>query len=228
TRSELFPELERLRTESERRLTVESCDSRERDMRDRLQKQMDNETAKLERMRDRIVNAMTAYSQDYPVETRELDVSIEAGGGYRGMLVELESDGLPRFEARFKELLNENTIREIANFQSQLNQERQSIRERIEKINQSMQAINFNPGRFIILEADQNVDVEIRDFQQELRACTEGTLTGTQDAEYSESKFLQVKRIIERFRGREGTTDVDKRWTTKVTDVRNWFAFSAS
>ena len=228
TRSALFPQLERLRTESERRLTVEFCDSRERDMRDRLQKQMDNETARLERLRDRIVNAMTAYSQDYPVETRELDVSIEAADEYRKMLAELESDGLPRFEARFKELLNENTIREIANFQSQLNQERQSIRERIEKINQSMQAINFNPGRFIILETDQNVDFEIRDFQQELRACTEGTLTGTQDAEYSESKFLQVKRIIERFRGREGTTDLDKRWTTKVTDVRNWFAFSAS
>ena len=91
-----------------------------------------------------------------------------------------------------------------------------------------MQAINFNPGRFIILEPDQNVDVEIRDFQQELRACTEGTLTGTEDTEYSQSKFLQVKCIIERFRGREGTTELDRRWTAKVTDVRNWFVFSAS
>lgn len=125
-------------------------------------------------------------------------------------------------------MLNENTIREIANFQSQLNQEPQSIRERIEKINRSLEPINYNPCRFITLEADQNVDVETRDFQQELRACTEGTLTGTEDTEYSESKFLQVKRIIERFRGHEGTTEVDHRWTTKVTDVRNWFAFSAS
>jgi uncharacterized protein YPO0396 len=227
-RSELFPRLETMRTEAESRLTVESCDNRERDMRDRLQRLMDNETGKIERLRDKIVNAMTAYSQDYPAETREVDVSIEAAAEYRKMLAELVSDDLPRFEACFKELLNENTIREIANFQSQLNQERQSIRERIEKINQSMQAINFNPGRFIILEADQNGDIEIRDFQQELRACTEGTLTGTQDTEYSESKFLQVKGIIERFRGREGTTELDKRWTAKVTDVRNWFAFSAS
>ena len=30
------------------------------------------------------------------------------------------------------------------------------------------------------------------------------------------------------FRGREGTSDLDKRWTRKVTDVRNWFIFSAS
>ena len=227
-RLQLFPRLNAMRIEAERPLTVKSCDSRERELRDRLQGQMDSEAKKIERLRDKIVNAMTAYTQDYPMETREVDVSIEAAADYRRMLAELESDGLPRFEARFKELLNENTIREIANFQSQLNQERQSIRERIEKINRSLQSINYNPGRFITLEADQNVDVEIRDFQQELRACTEGTLTGTEDTEYSESKFLQVKRIIERFRGREGTTESDHRWTAKVTDVRNWFAFSAS
>lgn len=72
------------------------------------------------------------------------------------------------------------------------------------------------------------MDPEIRDFQQDLRACTEGALTGSEESEYSEAKFLQVKRIIDRFRGREGTSDLDKRWTRKVTDVRNWFVFSAS
>ena len=37
-----------------------------------------------------------------------------------------------------------------------------------------------------------------------------------------------MKRIIERFRGRKDCTDLDRRWTTKVTDVRNWFLFAAS
>jgi len=88
--------------------------------------------------------------------------------------------------------------------------------------------IDYNPNRYIVLEPGQNADPEIRDFQQDLRACTEGALTGSEEAEYSEAKFLQVRLIIERFRGREGTTDLDKRWTRKVTDVRNWFVFSAS
>ena len=35
-------------------------------------------------------------------------------------------------------------------------------------------------------------------------------------------------RIIQRFRGREGQTEADRRWTRFVTDVRNWFLFSAS
>ncbi|MCU0757107.1 MAG: ATP-dependent exonuclease SbcCD, C subunit-like protein, partial [Xanthomonadales bacterium] len=40
--------------------------------------------------------------------------------------------------------------------------------------------------------------------------------------------FLQVKAIIDRFRGREGLADADRRWTAKVTDVRNGFLFAAS
>lgn len=51
-------------------------------------------------------------------------------------------------------------------------------------------------------------DIEIRDFQQSLRACTEGSITGSEEEQYAESKFLQVKNIIDRFRGREGSTDV--------------------
>jgi uncharacterized protein YPO0396 len=70
--------------------------------------------------------------------------------------------------------------------------------------------------------------VDIRDFQTELRACTSGTLSATAEEQYSEEKFLQVRRIIERFRGREGQTEQDRRWSAKVTDVRNWFAFAAS
>ncbi|MEA3412009.1 MAG: SbcC/MukB-like Walker B domain-containing protein, partial [Pseudomonadota bacterium] len=51
---------------------------------------------------------------------------------------------------------------------------------------------------------------------------------GSEDQQYSEAKFLQVKQIIERFRGREGLTEADRRWTRKVSDVRNWFGFSAA
>ena len=39
---------------------------------------------------------------------------------------------------------------------------------------------------------------------------------------------MQVRSIIERFRGRQGETESDARWTAKVIDVRNWFLFSAS
>jgi uncharacterized protein YPO0396 len=197
-------------------------------MREWLQSRIDAESRKIETLREQIVKAMQSYRSHYAAETQEVDASTQAAGDYRTMLNSLKADDLPRFEARFKELLNENTIREIANFQSQLNRERETIRERIHTINQSLHAIDYNQGRYIKVQAETNSDAEIRDFQQDLRACTEGTLTGSQDAEYSEAKFLQVKRIIERFRGRAGSEKLDERWRNKVTDVRYWFTFSAS
>lgn len=225
-----FPQLESLRDEApgEYQLTVESCDNREREMRDWLQVRIDSEDRKIARLRDRIIDAMRTYSTKYDLETREVDVSVEAATDYRTMLLQLQADDLPRFEARFKELLNENTIREVANFQSQLAREQETIKERIGRINESLTRIDYNPGRYIVLEATPVIDADVRLFREELRACTEGSLTGSDDAQYSEAKFLQVRRIIERFRGREGRSELDRRWTAKVTDVRNWFSFAAS
>jgi uncharacterized protein YPO0396 len=229
-RAELFPKLETMRKEAlgDYKLTIESCDGREREMRDWLQKRIDAQTHKLTRLRDRIIGAMRDYANKWSEETREVDTSVEAAGEYRDMLTALENDGLPRFEKRFKELLNENTIREVASFQSQLRREVEEIRERIAVINQSLHEIDYARGRYIKLEAQTTSDPEVRDFQQDLRACTENTFTGSEDESYSEAKFLEVKGIIERFRGREGTTELDRKWTRKVTDVRNWFVFSAS
>jgi len=225
-----FERLDTVRSEAlgEHLLTVESCDNREREMRDWLQKQIDNESRKLSHLGERLVKAMTSYKEEFKLETSEVDASIDAAFEYRSMLDSLQTDDLPRFEARFKELLNENTIREVANFQSQLARERETIKERIAHINKSLTQIDYNTGRYIVLEAQPTPDADIRDFQTELRACTEGALTGSEDAQYSEAKFLQVKYIIERFRGREGQSEQDRRWASKVTDVRNWFVFAAS
>ena len=209
-------------------LSVESIDNRQSDMREWLQNQIDNEERSSRRVAERIVRDMSSYKNDYPLDTDEVDASLESAGEFRTMLVDLQANDLPRFESKFKELLNENTIREVANFQSKLTHERDEIRERIASINVSLNEIDYVDGRYIVLEDQLTSDADIRDFQSELRACTEGTLTGSDDEQYSEQKFLQVRSIIERFRGREGTTDSDRRWTQRVTDVRNWFAFAAS
>jgi uncharacterized protein YPO0396 len=214
----------------EQTLTVESCDNREREMRDALQKAIDADDGRLKRLRDKVIDAMLRFSTRYPLETQEVDVAIEAAGDYRTLLDKLAIDDLPRFETRFKELLNQNTIREVAQFNAKLNNERETIKERIARINQSLTQIDYNPGRYIVLEAQVATDAEVRDFQTELRTCLEGSLSGSNndESQYSEAKFLQVKHIIERLRGREGQGEQDRRWTAKVTDVRNWFVFAAS
>jgi uncharacterized protein YPO0396 len=209
-------------------LTVESCDNRQQDLRRWLQDRIDNGERARARLVERIVKAMSAYRESFKTESAEFDASVEAAAEYGKRLEQLRRDDLPRFEARFKELLNVNTINEIAQFSAQLARERESIRERVALINRSLEAIDYNPGRFIVLVSQPSPDAEIREFVQDLRACTEGTLGGGEDEQYSEHKFLQVKAIIDRFRGRDGLTEADRRWTAKVTDARNAFLFSAS
>jgi uncharacterized protein YPO0396 len=209
-------------------LSVESCEGRAQELRQWIGARIEAEDKRLARLAERIVAAMRGYIEAFRLEAAEMDAAVAAAPEYERALEALQRDDLPRFEARFRELLEVNTINEIAQFNAQLARERETIRERITRINQSLEAIDYNTGRYIALIAQPSPDLEIRDFQQALRACTEGTLTGSDDAQYSEAKFLQVKAIVDRFRGREGLADSDRRWTQKVTDVRNAFLFSAS
>ncbi len=212
----------------DRKLYLETCPKAESDLRSELQTFIDSGRKRLDRLLQSIISTMETFRRDYPSETRDMDAAIEAGGEYRNFLGRLTRDNLPRFEAQFKTLLNENTIREIAGFQAQLNTEVQKIKEKIDRINKSLSEIEYNKDRYIYLEAINTNDPEIRDFRQELKACIEGAFTGGGDEQYTEAKFLQVKEIVDRFKGREGRSDSDSRWTNKVTDVRNWFVFAAS
>lgn len=101
-------------------------------------------------------------------------------------------------------------------------------RKTCENLNHSLREIDYNDGRYILIEAIPSLDFDIKEFQNDLRKCTDDTRTGSEDDAYTEAKFFEVKKIVERFRGREGQSEADRRWTNQVTDVRSWFTFAAS
>ncbi len=208
--------------------TLRSAESDERKLRDHLQGQIDADAKALNRIAEKIVSTMEAFRREFPAETTEVDASVDAAAAYRAILHQLTGDDLPSHEARFRRLLKENTINEIVNFQAQLRSQQSDIKERIDAINASLTHIDYNPGRYIALELSPAADPEVRDFQQDLRRCSEGTLMDSDDPHYAETKFLEVRALIDRFRGRDGLTELDRRWTSKVTDVRNWFVFAGS
>ncbi|MDR1580506.1 MAG: AAA family ATPase [Synergistaceae bacterium] len=208
-------------------LTLENCDKNERISRDRLNREKDSESGKAEDVATKTVSMMTAFRGEYVMETQEFDDTMRSAPDYARFLNRLKSDDLPRFESRFKELLHKNTINEIATFQAQLYGKSQEISERIEIINRSLAGIDYNQGRYIKLEAHRVIDTTIRGFQEMLRACTEDTITGSENL-YSEEKFQNVRNIIGKFKGRPDKTIEDARWTAFVTDVRNWFSFTVS
>ncbi|MCP2297050.1 Uncharacterized protein YPO0396 [Nocardia amikacinitolerans] len=209
-------------------VTPEDCDTCRIEVNDEITTEIDRLTVRQNKAAARVVAKMGDFRKEYPLETAEFDNSVQSAGEYRSLHDRISSDDLPRFESEFKTYLNTNTIRDIAGFHSQLTKQEQLIKQRIETINDSLVDIDYNPGRFIRLEPHPTVNVEVRDFRKDLRECTSGSLSGDDSNQYSEQKFLQVKALIERFRGREGHTEPDRQWTRRVTDVRNWFTFSAS
>ena len=229
-RNSAFPILQQFMSVSlgDTGITLSNENKLEKRYRDWLTGEISKLTRKIEGISNKAVAQMTHYRNKYPEHTTEVDSSMDSLPEFKVMLIQLEEDGLPIFEQRFKKLLRENAINQIALFQTKLKMEQDTIKERIEQINESLSTIDYNEGRYIKLEYDETLDSAIRDFRIQLRACTEGTFTGTDDEQYAEEKFLQVKEIIEKFKGRPGETESDERWTQKVIDVRNWFHFAAS
>ncbi|HED16455.1 MAG TPA: ATP-dependent exonuclease SbcCD, C subunit-like protein [Gammaproteobacteria bacterium] len=227
-REAFFPEVTKYQqlALADKILTLKNLEKSQTAVRSYIQTQLDNSRSKLTGLTGSIIRQMQVYNDTYQAETNEVDASLDAVDDYSAMLTTLQTEDLPHHEDRFKQLLNEGTINSIALFQNQLDKERQEIREKIDTINISLGEIEYNSGTYIKLLLDKTQDVEVRDFQQDMKACLAHSLDDIDI--YNETKFMQVKSIIDRFNGREGQVDQDRKWTRKVTDVRNWFVFSAS
>jgi uncharacterized protein YPO0396 len=136
----------------------------------------------------------------------------------------IKEEELPRYQARFKDWLNERLIYDIAHFKTALDNQETQIEESIETINHSLQGIRFNqqPETFIQLTHAKTRDGAIRDFKQMLReAMPDPGKLAQGDEQELEACFLRIRAIIE-------ALSADEAWRKKVTDVRNWLEFAAS
>ena len=171
------------------------------------------------------VQQMGEVLRRWPEFTSEMDASIGSIGEFRTLHERVKTDDLPRFDAEFKRQLNSETIKELAGFNQWLGQQSEQIRGRVATINEALSAIDYNPGRIIELVAEPTPNTDIKEFRRQMRAAT-GDLLG--DSDDKNERFERVRQIISRFRGREGSSEADKTWTARVTDVRNWYSFAAS
>ncbi len=173
-----------------------------------------------------LLGHMNQVLSRWPELRTDLDAATEARADFVALHEQVADDDLPRFESEFKQQLNTNTIRELAQFNAWLRRQAQVIDDRISRINDALGAIDYNPGRYVRLEKQNTNNSDVIAFREDLHRAIDYALAD--DDHYSEQRFLDVKHIIERFRGREGHADADRAWTRRVTDVRNWFVFSAS
>lgn len=169
---------------------------------------------------------LSLHNESDPNLTNELNRANRSE--YKELYRRIGEDDLPKLLPKFKKRLRENTIQDMAIFQSKLLSNRDIIRERIEEINRSLYDIDYNVGHYIEIECIESLNSEIKHFRQQLKACTDSAITGSDD-NYNEEKFLEIEKILSRFsKSRPGRAEEDKKWTAMVTDVRNWYTFAVS
>lgn len=204
-----------------------ACEPAGNSLRDEIHSAIERIDREIRGCTQTLLHQMNDVRRRWPEATNEMDANVEARGEFYAFHDRVATDDLPRFEDEFKRQLNTNTIRELAQFNNWLRRQSAEIHTRVARINEALGAIDYSPGRYIALVAEHTINQEIRSFRTELRTATDDALAPDDD-HYSEQRFLDVQRLIERFRGRDGHADADKAWTRRVTDVRNWFTFSAS
>lgn len=181
---------------------------------------------KLGSLRSAIEKGMRSIKDHSKAEYSELAENIDARGEYIKKYEQLNSEDLKRHEDRFKDELNKNTINSIAVFDSQLGKHEKEIRQKIKIINQHLNQIEYNAaqGTYITILMDAAPNRAVGLFREELKKCYIHSFSSNNEL-YTEEKYEQVKRILDRFASAES---IDKDWTATVTDVRQWFEFNAS
>jgi uncharacterized protein YPO0396 len=201
-------------------MTLESIDRDEQDFVSFLQDRLRQQEGQQGTSKQALMMRMQNFKNAFPETVSELDTSLESLDEYLNLKAKIDRDDLPRHEQSFKQLMNDKVIIAISMFKSNLEKQEEDIRQKIDELNQSLAQISYTESTYIKLCCDANRNPEIRDFREDLKICLGDV--ARQTPEDNEERFKNIQtRLIEKFKSEE-------RWTTLVTDVRNWLEFLVS
>jgi uncharacterized protein YPO0396 len=166
--------------------------------------------------------AFSEYNRKWPAESGGLDAKLAAYAEYDAKLTRLQTDGLPEFEKRFRDLLKEQSHQHTSLLSTRLDDEQRNIAERMDAVNRSLRIAEYNPGTYIRIEILDRTPQEARQFRIDIREMLQHSLTAGDGHE--EIRFQRLKALIDRLASQQ-TADVN--WRTTVLDVRRHVEFRA-
>jgi uncharacterized protein YPO0396 len=181
-------------------------------------------------LRNAVEARLAEFNRLWPAEAGGLDPTIAAALDYFGKLARLQTDGLPRYEQRFMQLLREQSDQNLTLLSSKIDQERSAIRQRMELVNESLLTAPFNPGTHLVIDTLPREGDEVRQFKQTLRDALSHSLSskgGQTDAAVSaaaEQRFVLLNQLVKRLASQE---TADRHWRALVLDVRQHVEFMA-
>ena len=209
-------------------LTLENLPDRRGALTDAVNEELSDAKQKQTLHAAGVTGKFAEYLAKYPGATAELDDTLEAAPEFFRKLDEIEKDGLPRHERRFKELLETQSLQHFTTLNHELKKARTDIISRMDMVNASLADAPYSR----LADGDTHLRIEVKDlrladveaFRAELGELIQNAWSeDVTDAE-AEARYQSIARFVDRFKSADAA---DQEWRRTVLDVRRHVAFTA-
>jgi uncharacterized protein YPO0396 len=166
------------------------------------------------------------------MKREELINDIEFISEFSAYYQKLKEDSLKTLKDKFDEKLRTRSDRVIADFWQSLMTEKSKIENkagRNGRINELLKKLHYQENKsYLQIIPNETRDEEINNFTKEVKSCfypIGGSLSAEEKLTRNKAIFQNIKSLLEKLENYNMPGD---RWANKVTDVRNWFDFTAS
>ena len=207
-----------------RKLTIDDIDARRDEVQASLQNTARTATRRIEDANAKIVSVLHTYLAQWSAEAADLEPQASFAGEGIEKLKFLRADRLADFRARFLELLNGSTVRNLSHLTTDLRRARSDIERRMEFINKSLERSPFNGERTLRIDVKDARGQVVQDFQRDLDAATSHSLGefGSDDTEAALARYHALDKILSRL---GSSQPEDLRWRNVVLDTRRHVSF---
>ena len=217
----LAEELETMLQSTTRRLTPENLSDYADKVAATLDLQAKQAARTITESSNAVVNILSNYKSQWSAESSELQANAEFAGEAITRLEMLRSDRLPEFRGRFLDLLNGQSVMHLSKIYSELQRAKGDIETNLGPINASLRRSPYTEGRYLQIEVRDNRDRVVRDFLQDLRDATAGSLREA-DEQTAMDRYHRLANIMDRLGSSERA---DRSWRNVVLDTRRHVKF---
>ena len=167
------------------------------------------------------------FKQRWPDAALQLDIRIESAPEFFDKLENLQKEGLPRFEANFRDMLNNQARQNLVDLYQEIDNERRTIKQRLQEVNKSLARVVFNRKDGVatylrINVADRN-PAEVLEFKRMQREIMNREVDAG-DMQAAEHYFKLINNLVQKLNSNSADLAV-LRWRDKVLDVRQHVEF---
>ncbi len=187
-----------------------------------------------ENLKKDIEDAMLDFKHEFPddMKREELRNEITSLSDFINFLERLESENLSELREKFDEKLKKRSDRVINDFWMNLDRQRANIESKTGnkgRINELLKKRDYQENKsYLQIIPHETTDEEIINFKKEVKSCfypVGGKYTPEERLKKNKEIFVNIKSLLEKL---EKFNLPGDRWASRVTDVRNWFTFTAS